>query len=366
MATSTKTTKTRAQSTAVEDLSAEKAKALVEAKSLLIQRQSELEKATDHAGEISADWASGDDTFTAAEKVTADADVERLSSLVKAARNRVTRLEREQINTDLVLAEALVPAVEEALYGLVPVAAVIGKERHVSETDSPVVPFVRVLQPEPATDNRGILSGSVVVEYHRNAVFSPLDDDSIEKAARNIGLHLGDGFNMRDRLGKGGTIIDSFKCKIRGFAHFPVIESDPTDAEVEAFADKIRNTIQFAAYQKADSSYASPESLKSKATVLSTHHKSVTKGDERTTTVTMTVRFTPWAAGGVNTNGSARSVIDVVSSALQKAVGQPAEGVGKVTEVKSRNEGQPVRGAMSWVSTHTLAVEGTLVAKVSR
>jgi hypothetical protein len=344
--TTTKTTKANTKPKASkadqpetpEALAVRKANELSAAESLLHQRQIELEEATELVKEISAADNRGANEYTDDESIAADKKVERLSKWAKASELSVRRLKSEQVSLDIRLAVGLQPAVEAALHGLVPVSAVIGSEVRPGGSHDIPIPSVRITQEKPTSDQRGILNGSAVVSYYRNEIFSRLDDEAVEKEAKQIGLTFSDGFLSTTPHG-GGVIVDKLKVRVHGFDTLPVIVELAGNDEVDAFVHRVRSAIVFATDIKATSTYASPSALKATADIESVEASDTEMDGKRTTTISASIRFTPYPHGGEQADWHAgQSIPSMVSHALGKLVGEPARGLGKVTTMLADTE----------------------------
>ena len=170
---------------------------------------------------------------TAAEEVAAQ--------LVKGAENAVQRAERALINDDTSMADVLADVLRELYAGHLPVHVVtLAADVKPNDNGDPVL---YVVQEKSATNNGGILSGSLALTYFRRKMHTVLDVQDIEAACRTHGYGM--DFRMGYSTDHGTYFQDKASVSVeRAWLPVPVLDREPDDVDFDRFATVVWNTLR--------------------------------------------------------------------------------------------------------------------------
>lgn len=357
------TTKDRAERVAAE---------LIDAQQVLAVRQAEAEAATDKLADIVDSWDSGDaNTFSTDDYDRAVAESTKADALRGAAQAAVNRLNRAQVNLDLRAAEALVPAVEKAMNGRVPVEVRHGSAPRT--TDGEKLPLIILTQSVPTIDNggifatnkatKGIQTPGVMVSYLRDALYAPLDVSRILDQCAAVGFQV-DGTD-RGSLGYVDVEqqVDEAVLRVyRAFVSTPTLPNSPTPNAVEAWAAGLARTLTNSyPHEKGSVNRSVPLEL-SRSSVVKFDHKTTAKADGTlSTTVNATVRIQP-SVHAAPRDGFKSAFAEAVEGLLNTA----AEGLGRCTGATgtyTRIQRNP--DGYTNIDPWTVSVEATFIGKLS-
>lgn len=137
--------------------------------------------------QIRDDWKAGTDR-PATDLVEAQANVERLETLLKGASSRESAVAAKIQTTDTRVAEALIPSVKHALPG-VPVFATFATSKDWAQVPESLYPVAVIVQTGDSEHDTGsdYVAGPVEIHYFRTPTHRPIDLSKVEASQRAVG-----------------------------------------------------------------------------------------------------------------------------------------------------------------------------------
>jgi hypothetical protein len=203
--------------------------AFTSAQHLAANRQASHDAAELAEAEMESEFSQGNDSISAIEYATAQAEVSRTELLHNAAQAAEKAAQAGVISTDVTLSLIALPWVQSALKG------VEVKASFYTSKLSPDKPVAYVIQRTPTEDlHGGSVAGKVEVRYYRPDLYRALDAGDIQAAAERAHCRVVVASGSSQEYGDGMQ-VDTVAVKIeRGQSPIPFIKDDPTSRQASS------------------------------------------------------------------------------------------------------------------------------------